>query len=306
MEAEKLTWRIGLLIMSVLLLVLVIGCRETPVQRIPTREPEKENSQMVMRIGVVPTVSVIKTVERYQPLMSYISKKLNVKAQIVPLKDYSSIINQMESKDLEAGVHGSFSAFMVRKKTGAIPIARVEKDGVSTYESYIFTRKDSGIKSIEDAKGKSFTYISLTSAGYLYPVFVLKQIGYDFETFFSRTSDAVRHDLAVLAVLNGDTDVGAAKDWTYNELARDNPRINKELVVLSVSSAKFPEQAIVVRSDLDSALIQKLKRVLLHMDENTDGKKVLEKLRVDRYIETTTTDWAQLEEMVELSSVSLE
>ncbi len=61
-----------------------------------------------------------------------------------------------------------------------------------------------------------------------------------------------------------------------------------------------------VRSDLDSALIQKLKRVLLHMDENTDGKKVLEKLRVDRYIETTTTDWAQLEEMVELSSVSLE
>lgn len=303
---KKINEHINLSLVLIFILMLLSGCTRKPIREVAPSRGEKEKPKVVIRIGVVPTVSVIKTVERYQPLMSYISKKLNIKAQIIPLKDYSSIINQMESKDLEAGVHGSFSAYMVMKKIGGIPVARVEKDGVSTYEGYIFTRKDSGIKRITDLKGKSFAYISKTSAGYLYPMFVLKQMGYDPDTFFSRMGDANRHDLAVLTVLNGDTDGGAAKDWTYNELASENPRINKELVILSASSARFPEQAIVVRPDLDPAFVQKLKSTLLDMDENTEGKKVLEELRVDRYIESPASDWEELEKMVKLSGASLE
>lgn len=297
----------GFSVALIFMLTLLLGCGRKPTAEVRPPRTETEQPRTVMRIGVVPAVSVIKTIERYQPLMSYLSKKLNMKAQIVPLKDYGSIIEQMKSGDLEAGIHGSFSAYVVQKRIEAIPIARPEKDGVSTYEGYIFTRRDSGIKSIADLKGKSFVYVSTkTSAGYLYPVYLLKASGYDPKTFFGRSSFVDRQDLAVLAVLNGDAQAGAAKNTTYNELAKENPRINKEMIILTTSSVKFPEQAFVVQKSLDPSLAGKLKRVLLDMDKNPEGKEVLNKLKADRYIESPPSDWTEIDKMAKISGVPVE
>ncbi len=239
--------------------------------------------------------------------MEYLSKKLEARVKLVVLEDYNSIIEKMESGDLEGGIHGSFSAYIVQKKLNARPVARPEKNGISIYRGLIFARRDSGIEKIADLQGKSFVDTDRkTSAGGLYPLYVFLKEGYDPGTLFSRVTYAGRHDLAVLAVLNGDSDAGAAKDTTYFDMARNNPRIDAEMVIITTSTAQFPEKSLIVRKDVDPSLIGKLKRVLLDMDENSEGRKILEKLGTDRYIESPTSDWTDVEEMVQFTGVSLD
>ena len=120
---------------------------------------------------------------------------------------------------------------------GIEPIARpINLDGTSTYRGYLFVRRDSRILTASDMRGKRFAFVERsTSAGYLFPLAYFKAHhvedvhAYLGETFFSGS-----HDAAILAVLNRDADVGAAKSTIYDQLKKENPRIGTELQVLSL------------------------------------------------------------------------
>ena len=288
LRSQKLNLCLAVIILLMLISAFgsVSGCtkKKTLAKKRPPATSKKNGP--LIRIGVVPAISTIETAEQFQPLMDYLSEKLKAPVKLVILADYDSIIKQMESGELEGGIHGSFSALVVQKKIGAIPLARPEKNGVSTYRGFIFTRKDTGIETVADLRGKSFMYTDIkTSAGYVYPVFLLTQMGYDPAKFFRQVSFAGRQDLAVLAVLNGDADAGAAKDTTYYDLAQKNPRIDVEMLILNSSLAKFPEKSVVVRSDLDPSLIERLKRTLLGMDKNPDGIEAFLQEKIPNYDE---------------------
>ena len=89
-------------------------------------------------------------------------------------------------------------------------------------------------------------------------------------------------------------------------MTKKNPRIDAEMVIITSSSGQYPEKSLVVRNDLDPNIIGKLRQVLLDMDNNSEGKKVLEKLGADRYIESPSSDWADVEEMVQFTGASLD
>ncbi len=300
----------ALFVSTALFAALIIqnsGCDSSNKKPRKTTSAAVKKTGSVVRLGVVPAINTIETVQIFQPLMDYLSSKLMAGVELVVLEDYDSIINKMETKELEGGIHGSFSAYIVQQKQQAIPVARPEKNGISTYRGLVFTRKDSGIEKIADLRDKSFVYTDRkTSAGGLYPLYLLKREGYDPASFFGKATYAGRQDLAVLTVLNGDGDAGAAKDTTYFDLAKHNPRIDAEMVIISISSAQFPEKSLVVRKDLDPALINKMKKVLLDMDRDPKGRRVLNKLGADRYIESYSSDWADVEEMVQLTGSSLD
>lgn len=306
-KKEKLPLIIAILLLVSFIVSQSLSCTGKKEQsQKPQAKTVKEEGQ-VLRLGVVPAIGTIETVETFQPLMDYLSEKLQARVKLVLLEDYDSIIEKMEARELEGGIHGSYSAYIVQKKLEAIPIARPEKNGVSTYKGLIFTRKDSEIETIADLQGKSFVYTDRrTSAGGLYPLYVFLKEGYDPAAFFNRVTYAGRHDLAVLAVLNGDADAGAAKDTTYFDMTKKNPRIDAEMVIITSSSGQYPEKSLVVRNDLDPNIIGKLRQVLLDMDNNSEGKKVLEKLGADRYIESPSSDWADVEEMVQFTGASLD
>ena len=97
---------------------------------------------------------------------------------------------------------------------GMEAVARpVNVDGTSTYHGYLFARKDSGIRTVADMKGKRFAYVDrATTAGYLFPRAYLKEKGVaDPDRYFGEVFFAGSHDATVLAVLNGEADIGASK-----------------------------------------------------------------------------------------------
>lgn len=250
--------------------------------------PQKE-----ILIGLIPEMNVFKQQERFRPLAEYLTKKTGLKVNITILSRYGNIIERFTAEKMDGAFFGSFTGALAVEKLDAEPIARpVNLDGSSTYHGYLFVRKDGGIKSPEGMKGKKMAFVErATTAGYIFPVAYLRQHGVkDFKTFFKEFYFTGSHDAAIYAVLDKKADVGASKHSIFDRVRKTDPRVDKELVILA-ESAKVPSNGICVRKGLDKRIKENLKKALLNIDKDPEGKKVLERFGALKFIETTREDY---------------
>ncbi len=251
-----------------------------------------------VRVGIMPTGTVKALVEKHQPLMEYLSRKAGRPFELRPLTSYDEIIKELKSGEIDGGVFGSFKAHEALTTIGAIPVARAEKGGVSSYRGFVIVRKDSGYGKIDDLKGKSFDFVSTgTSAGYIFPMALLKRKKIDPVTFFSRVTFAGKHEIALSKVLNKESEGAAIKDTVFEKMAMSDPRVNAELIVIH-KSERFPDKTILFRKETPAPLIKAVRRTLLGMDKDPAGMPVLRSVDADRYILTDKRDFAYLAKLM--------
>ncbi|MEK6776812.1 MAG: phosphate/phosphite/phosphonate ABC transporter substrate-binding protein [bacterium] len=270
---------------------------ETPVKVPMLQEsqdlPQDASHEKPLLIGLIPEQNIFKQFERYEPMAAYISKKIGRKVELKILTRYGNIVDNFVSLQLDGAFFGSFTYALAHTKLGLEVVARPEGlNGVSTYHGRIFVRKDSGIKDIEGMKGKSFVFVDkATTAGYLLPMVYFHKHGvFDYRSYFKETYFSGTHEDAIYDVLNRKADIGAAKNTIYDRLAKMDPAINRDLVILA-ESPEVPENGLALRSDLDATLRDKIKEVLLNMQDDPEGRAVLHGFGAGRFIATTTRDY---------------
>ena len=250
-----------------------------------------QNKELV--IGLIPETNIFQQMERFKPLGKYLSEQTGMNIKFSVLTRYGNLIENFQQHHLDGAFFGSFTGALAIQKLGIIPIARpVNLNGKSSYAGLIFVRKDSGIKTVENMRGKRFAFVErATSAGYIFPLAYLADQGVkNVNNFLGETYFTGSHDASIYAVLQGKANVGAAKDSVYEWIASRDPLINQELQVLA-RSEEFPSNGLGLRRDIDPALAVKLKTILLHLHESPPGLKVLEALRARRFIETRVEDY---------------
>ncbi len=250
--------------------------------------------QQELNIGLIPEQNIFRQRERYHLLRMYLIKKLGISVNFTSLSRYGNIIERFKAENMDGAFFGSFTGALAIQRLGVEPLVRtVNFDGTSTYHGYIFVRKDSHIRDVKDMRGKRFAFVErATTAGYLFPLAYFKERGIDdIRSYLGEVFFAGSHDAAILAVLNREADIGAAKNTIYDQLASENPRIEQEMTILAASKT-VPQNALAVRKDLDPALKQALKDVLLTMDKDKDGAEVLRQFGARAFLETTVRDYA--------------
>ena len=277
-----------IVIAGCVILALVTGCKKAE----KTSHAEKPQGRPLV-VGLIPEQDIFNQVERYRPLAEYLSRKIGRKIELKMLTRYGNIVNNFVSSGMDGAFFGSFTYTLAHAKLGVEVLARpVNLDGASTYHGLLFVRKDSGIISIKDMKGKRFVFVDkATTAGYLLPLEYFHHNGVkNYRTYLGETYFAGTHEDAIHDVLEKKADIGAAKSAVFERLAKNDPRINKELLVL-VKSPEVPENALAVRRDLDETLKQDIKAALLTMDKEADGQTVLKTFGAQRFIETSDKDY---------------
>ena len=270
-------------------------------------EPKQTIGQQELLIGLIPEQNVFRQRERYTVLRNYLSAKLGITVNFTSLSRYGNIIERFNAERMDGAFFGSFTFALAQSQLGVEAIARpVNLDGTSTYHGYIFVRKDSGIRTAAAMKGKRFAFVEkATTAGYLFPLAYFRESGIEDprshlgESFFTGS-----HDAAVHAVMNKEADIGAAKNTIYDQMASENPRIEKELVILA-SSGVVPQNCLAVRKDLDPELKNALKRTLLDMEKDPAAAETLRQFGARGFVETTIQDYEYLYQLTKRVGIDL-
>lgn len=223
------------------------------------------------------------------------------------LSRYGNIIDRFSAENMDGAFFGSFTGALAIQKLGVFPIARpVNPDHTSTYQGYLFVRKNSGIMNARDMQGKKMAFVEkATTAGYLFPLAYLRENGItDIDHFFSEYFFAGSHDAAIYAVLNGKADAGAAKHSMYDRVRKEEPRVDRELVIIA-ESPRVPSNGLCVRKDLDESLKRKLKQALLELHTDPEGEGVLGKFGALKFIETTVQDYQPVFELAKKAGIDI-
>jgi phosphonate transport system substrate-binding protein len=291
------------------LLAAISACeRQPPPAPSPPAAPVASTAPGIT-IALVPERNVFEQKKRYQPLQEYLSKAIGRPVAFKLLDSYQQIFAEILEKRVDGGFFGSMNGAIAQIKGGVEILARpVELQGVSTYTGLIFTRPGSGVTiDPKTWRGKRIALVNrVTTAGYLYPLSLLRRSGYagDAAAYFRAMSFTGSHDAAMLAVFNGEADLGACKNTVYDEQVQLHPDLGRALAVLG-ESVEVPSNGLGVRPDLDPALKSQLRDALLAMHQREDGQRTLRQFGAQRFIATTLADYEPVFAMAREAGVDL-
>lgn len=257
-----------LIAVVVLAMTLLAGCGQAKKEQPGGTSGGASQELKVLRLGLIPAEDQEEMLKRFGPTIAYLEKKLGVKVEHFVATDYTGIIEAMRSGKIDVAFFGPFSYILAADKANAESFAvGVRKSGKSTYQSIILTHKDSGIKSLDDLKGKDFAFVDPAStSGNLFPRVILRKAGIDPEKDFKSVIYAGGHDAVELAVKNKKVAAGADNDITYEKMVGQKLISADENIILAKSDP-IPGSPIVYRKDLPEELRKKIKDAFLTMHQ---------------------------------------
>ncbi|MBI5032687.1 MAG: phosphate/phosphite/phosphonate ABC transporter substrate-binding protein, partial [Chloroflexi bacterium] len=206
---------------------------------------------------------------------------------------YAVSIEAMGAGKAHAGFLATFAAILAREKYGIEPAmasTRAYTSGGDSdpdkgfagqqtdfYKGQFITKKDSGIKTLNDLKGKTFCSAGATStSGWIIPSINLKANGINPDKDLKAVTHATGHPAVVIAVYKGDCDAGATfvDARTDATVLRTYPDVNDKVVPFFLS-IRIPNDGLQFIKGFDPVLAKATTDGLLAMMADPGGKAVV-------------------------------
>jgi phosphonate transport system substrate-binding protein len=194
-----------------------------------------------------------------------IEKALGVPVKIFTPADYDGVIQGLLGGTLDMawlGASAYAKIFLTDPAAVDVKLTTMHVNGSTGYYSIGFTRKGTGINSMDDAKGHSFAFGEPNStSGYLVPAAELIATYGPLENYFSAVTFSGGHEQTIVGVANGTFDAGVSwadgvGDWAdgYSagafRKATDAGLVDMNNLVEIWRSQMIPEGPMVVRAAL--------------------------------------------------------
>ncbi len=224
-----------------------------------------------IRIGLLGGENEADRLGRFDGYRKLIEDTFKVPVRLFPAADYAGVMQAFSAKQIEISSMGAsgYAGTWLDTQGGVEPlVVPREADGGISYVSVMIVRRDSGITSLEQMRGKSLAWADPNStSGYLVPRSELRGAGLDINSYFSRTGFAGGHEQAVVAVQQKQYD--AAVTWASGQgdeaqgFTRGNLRAMVEKGMLNMGDMRIIWKSrpilngpLVVRTDVPDAFKQ--------------------------------------------------
>jgi phosphonate transport system substrate-binding protein len=194
-----------------------------------------------------------------------LEESLGVPVKIFAPADYDGVIQGLLGGSLDYAWLGASSyakIYLTDPEAVELKLTKQNIDGSTGYYSIGFARADSGITSMDDAKGKTFAFADPNStSGYLVPGAELTEKYGKLEEYFAEVKMSGGHEQTIVGVSNGDFAAGVSwadglGNWEdgYNSgafrRAADAGLVDMSNLVEIWRSKLIPEGPMVVRKAL--------------------------------------------------------
>jgi len=214
-----------------------------------------------------------------------------------PTTDYSAVVESVLQGHTEIA-NLSPIIFSLAMDDGVHPLAINWSHGSDAYHTYIATRAETDIETVDDLEGKTIGMVDPFSAsGGIFPRYTLSEAGLDAGTVETEPDDfdidwAGGHDAALRVLEEGHVDAAAYGDFQHPD---------DDDIVKVAESDPIPFDVVTATPDTPDDVVEALReRIQATPDE------YLEEHRVDQYGEYDASLYEQVREIAEEMGVDVE
>ena len=250
--------------------------------------PERVKVQ-TLSLGIASELSRTQIADHFNDFVRYVAGKLtsasDIEGKVVVAATPFELARLIEQKQVDFYMDSPYPTYLINDVQGVAKLLlRRWKGGVADYRSLIFTKRNSEINRLEDLRGKVFVFEDPEStSGHFLPKAFLKHRGFKFtdksrfDPYASPTDIgylfAYSQEKLVDWVLSKKAAAGAFSDDDY---ARLDEKKKSDITILA-QTEQLPRHLVSVRKDFAPALVDRVKKILLSMHENEQGRRILKR-----------------------------
>lgn len=232
-----------------------------------------------------------------------LGKRVGIPIKVYMPTDYLGVVEALRNRTADmAFVHPAGYVFSNREARAQIVAVDVWH-GKTSFTGRFYVRKDSGLKTLEDLRGKTIAFVDPGStSGYVYPMVMLIKKGLvtnrDPKTFFKEAMFAGTHEAALLALLNGSVDAVASFDLAPQQYLKEKEKVDRISYV--AETEPIPEAGMCVREGLDPSLVKKITESLMAFNAPEYRPILRDFYGIDGFAPARDSDYNPVREAIDL------
>ena len=228
--------------------------------------------------------------EQLKPLLDYVVPRMADvgirEGRVLMARDAQQMASYLRRGQVDWVTETAGTAMLLQQRASAQPLLLTERDGVSRYRGVLFVRRDSGLGSLEDLRGRSVAFQNNAStSAYFLPTIELLRRKLSPSLLLSpmdKPSDQTVGYVFARSELNVGVwvhkrlvDAGTMSDIDWNNPQRVPPSFRKDLEVIHTSEP-VPRALEMVRGDLEPRVLARLREVLLDAAADPEAREALQ------------------------------
>ncbi|MFO1379820.1 MAG: phosphate/phosphite/phosphonate ABC transporter substrate-binding protein [Chitinivorax sp.] len=245
-------------------------------------------AQPVYRLAVHPLYNPAKLAETYQPLIDYLNRHIQgARFELEASRDYQMYEAKLRARQPQLLLPNPWQTLLAIGH-GYTVIAMA--GDAADFRGLFIVRKDSGIVSPGDLKGKAVAYPSPTALA----ACIMAQ------AFLHERNLDVMHDIdnryvgsqesAIMNAYLGQTAAGVTWPPPWRLFQRDHPREAAQLKVIW-ETGTLVNNSVMLRNDTPAEIRNQLQRALLELDRTPEGRAILATAQTRRFHPASNADY---------------
>ena len=252
-------------------------------------------------LGVFPRRPVAVTHKAFKPLAEYLSQKLGEPVHLVIPKDFKAFWKGVEKKQFDVVHYNQYHYIKSHKDLGYRVIVSNEEFGNKQIAGALSVRKDSGIKSVNDLKGKTILFGGGKKAmgSYIAPTAILKTAGLtagkDYKVKFAKNPPS-----AVIGVYNNAAEASGSGNVIL-KIKAVTKKIDANNMSILAESEAFTHLPWAVKDNMPDDKAKKLQNILVELKNSEAGKAILKAAKVTGFYAVTDADFTKVREITKFA-----
>ncbi len=255
-----------------------------------TRDPVDPRTEYVF--AVHPLHNPVRLFDVYGPIIDRIRAECpDLRIRLEASKDYRTFEGKLAARKVHFALPNPYQT-LLSQASGYRIFGKMGDD--QHFRGIILVRRDSGIDSIRDLKGKAISYPAPTAlAATLMPQYYLQTHGLevvrDTRSVYVGTQESV-----IMNVYLKLTDAGATWPVPWLRFVQEHPR---EAAMLTVKwrTGTLPNNGLVVRDDVPEDVARRVERALFSLHRDPEGRRLLARIPLSRFEPATADTYAPVQ-----------
>ncbi|MFV2035330.1 MAG: phosphate/phosphite/phosphonate ABC transporter substrate-binding protein, partial [Halocynthiibacter sp.] len=166
-------------------------------------------AQHTLTLAFIPQENPEKLLGDIEVITAWLSAQMGLEVRGFVTIDHAAAVEALRNGDADISFMGALPYVLAEAEMGAVPLLSEVYKGSPSYAGRIFVRRDSGIRTLADLRGRDIAFADpISESGYLYPLNLFVEAGLvegpgKADSFFGRYFFAGGYQQAMQAMASG-------------------------------------------------------------------------------------------------------